>query len=121
AYEVNSENKVPFENENEDTKKRTGFFSSYADLYGFSDRTDLQLMSIGILCALLQSAIPPFVWLVMGSFLSISITREEQRLYNTSATYNGSKYDEEFAAAATPAFVMMLSLSVAVFFAAFVQ
>ncbi|VDM59178.1 unnamed protein product [Angiostrongylus costaricensis] len=34
-------------------------------------------MIIGLICALVQAGIPPFVWLVMGSFVSLSITREK--------------------------------------------
>ncbi|XGW34856.1 hypothetical protein V3C99_018697 [Haemonchus contortus] len=121
TYKVNSENKVMVENESKETKKQKDFFSSLAVLYGFSDRTDIQLMSIGLTCALMQSVIPPFVWLVMGSFVSFSITREEERLYNISGAANGSKFDEDFAASATPAFIIMLSLSVSMFSAAFIQ
>lgn len=36
----------------------------------------LQLMAFGFLCALLQATIPPFVWLIMGNFVTISINRE---------------------------------------------
>ncbi|KAK6062305.1 hypothetical protein COOONC_00015 [Cooperia oncophora] len=121
AYEVNSENKEVVETEKKDTKKQAGIISSYGVLYGFADRTDVQLMSVGLICALLQSAIPPFVWLVMGSFVSFSITREEERLYNTSGAANGSKFDEDFAASATPAFIIMVALSIGMFFAAFIQ
>lgn len=33
-------------------------------------------MAIGLFCALLQATIPPFVWLVMGTFVTLSINRE---------------------------------------------
>ncbi|VDL73810.1 unnamed protein product [Nippostrongylus brasiliensis] len=122
AYEVTSEHRTSsVASDTKDTKKPRGFLSSYKALYGFSDRTDVQLMSIGLTCALLQAAIPPFVWLVMGSFVSFSIEREEERLFNKSGALNGSKFDEDFASSATPAFLAMLSLSVSMFFAAFIQ
>ncbi|KAK6760030.1 hypothetical protein RB195_021524 [Necator americanus] len=102
-------------------KKRGNFFSSFAVLYAFSDRTDFQLMAVGLICALLQAGIPPFVWLVMGNFVSLSITREGERLVNSSIFSNGSAIDEEFSSSAMPAFIAMLSLSVSMFVAAFIQ
>ncbi|VDM74660.1 unnamed protein product [Strongylus vulgaris] len=76
-------------------------------------------MVVGLICALLQAGIPPFVWLVMGNFVTLSITREEERMLNT--TSNTTSLDKEFAASATPAFIAMLSLSISMFIAAFFQ
>lgn len=47
-----------------------------ATLYRFADGVDLQLMIIGMLLALIQAVLPPFVWLVMGDFVSFAIERE---------------------------------------------
>ncbi|KJH44078.1 ABC transporter, ATP-binding protein [Dictyocaulus viviparus] len=112
AYDVTCVKTLSNDSENKESEKQHCFLSKYAVVYSFSDRTDIQLMSIGLFCALLQAGIPPFVWLVMGNFISLSITREERRLFNTSDTGGESNLDEEFAASATPAFLVMLLLSV---------
>ncbi|KHJ98047.1 hypothetical protein OESDEN_01985 [Oesophagostomum dentatum] len=98
-----------------------GIASYFREIYAFSDRTDIKLMAVGLICALLQAGIPPFVWLVMGSFITLSITREEERILNVSGTANSTSVDDEFAASATPAFIAMLSLSISMFIAAFFQ
>uniref|UniRef100_A0A8R1HZ19 Uncharacterized protein n=1 Tax=Caenorhabditis japonica TaxID=281687 RepID=A0A8R1HZ19_CAEJA len=97
-----------------------GFLASYKKLYAFADNIDMQLMTLGLFSALLQSALPPFVWLIMGNFVSISILREEGKLglKNISSEY---PIDDEFTASATPAFISMLGLSIAMFIAAFCQ
>ncbi|EGT53021.1 hypothetical protein CAEBREN_05995 [Caenorhabditis brenneri] len=103
-----------------DTKKKVGFFAPYKKLYAFADNIDMQLMAMGLFSALLQSALPPFVWLIMGNFVSVSILREEGKLGLKNLT---SEYpiDDQFASSATPAFISMLGLSVAMFIAAFCQ
>lgn len=57
-------------------KKKQGFLSGLGRLYEFADGVDIQLMIIGIILALVQAALPPFVWLVMGDFVSFAIERE---------------------------------------------
>ncbi|EYC03270.1 hypothetical protein Y032_0095g2845 [Ancylostoma ceylanicum] len=126
AYEVTpdkaSEKAISIDSDAKDSKKQEkSGLSSYKDLYAFSDRTDVKLMAVGLTCALLQAGIPPFVWLVMGNFVSLSITREEERVFNSSTSTNASTVDDQFAASATPAFIAMLSLSVSMFIAAFIQ
>ncbi|VDN08415.1 unnamed protein product [Thelazia callipaeda] len=130
-------------------KKRWKTSNGVWSLYNFADKVDIQLMAAGLILALLQAVFPPFVWLVMGDFVSLSIVRElfkstkDRHLdlfeyainaqnsslnntFNTSeAIYENSaqksEIDLKFAYSATPAFVMMLSLSLATFIAAFLQ
>uniref|UniRef100_A0A1I7TC41 ABC transporter family protein n=2 Tax=Caenorhabditis tropicalis TaxID=1561998 RepID=A0A1I7TC41_9PELO len=103
-----------------DSKPKIGFFAPYKKLYAFADNIDMQLMAMGLFSALLQSALPPFVWLIMGNFVSVSILREEGKmgLKNLTSEY---PIDDQFASSATPAFISMLGLSVAMFIAAFCQ
>ncbi|KAF1748248.1 hypothetical protein GCK72_024715 [Caenorhabditis remanei] len=103
-----------------DSKPKLGFFEPYKRLYAFADNIDMQLMAMGLFSALLQSALPPFVWLIMGNFVSVSILREEGKmgLKNLSSEY---PIDDQFASSATPAFISMLGLSIAMFIAAFCQ
>ncbi|CAB3399339.1 unnamed protein product [Caenorhabditis bovis] len=116
AYDITKESPKDEKDEN------VGFFESYRRLYAFADSIDLQLMAIGLISALLQSALPPFVWLIMGSFVSISILREEGKLGLKNLTSpEFPPIDEEFSNSATPAFVSMLGLSIAMFIAAFTQ
>ncbi|CAP30236.2 Protein CBR-PGP-10 [Caenorhabditis briggsae] len=102
------------------SKPKVGFFEPYKRLYAFADNIDMQLMVMGLFSALLQSALPPFVWLIMGNFVSVSILREEGKLGLKNLT---SEYpiDDQFASSATPAFISMLGLSIAMFIAAFCQ
>ncbi|KAK6760032.1 hypothetical protein RB195_021525 [Necator americanus] len=105
-----------------DSKKDGGgFLSSFAALYAFSDQTDIKLMAVGFTCALLQAGIPPFVWLVMGNFVSFSIEREEQLRLDGSSALNNSVIDEDFSSSTTPACIAMVSLSITMFIAAFIQ
>uniref|UniRef100_A0A0K0D2U4 ABC transmembrane type-1 domain-containing protein n=1 Tax=Angiostrongylus cantonensis TaxID=6313 RepID=A0A0K0D2U4_ANGCA len=121
CYDVTSVKTLSNASDTKDPKRQRCFLAKYGVVYSFRDRTDIQLMIIGLICALLQAGIPPFVWLIMGSFVSLSITREERRLFNNTDAVNGSSSDEEFTASATPAFIAMLSLSVSMFIAAFIQ
>uniref|UniRef100_A0A8R1XQZ9 Uncharacterized protein n=1 Tax=Onchocerca volvulus TaxID=6282 RepID=A0A8R1XQZ9_ONCVO len=125
--------------------------NEFWSLYSFADRIDIQLMITGLILALIQAILLPFVWLVMGDFVTVSIVREQYKLekakhfelFNSSKTEIGlnsnnsfdpfnltesldaltrqSQMDAQFEYAATPAFLIMLSLSVATFFAAFFQ
>ncbi|VDO46400.1 unnamed protein product [Brugia timori] len=120
-------------------------------LYSFADKVDIQLMVIGLVLALIQAILLPFVWLVMGDFVSLSIVREQYKMEKTKhfesfesnkigislnsnnsfdqfnfttlsdASVQQSRIDAQFEYSATPAFIMMLSLSVATFIAAFFQ
>ncbi|KAK0405324.1 hypothetical protein QR680_017924 [Steinernema hermaphroditum] len=110
-------------------------------MYGFADRVDIQLMLIGLVLALIQAVLPPFVWLVMGDFVSLSIEREEVKVNKTktialfeesllgdlNATLptnlatRQSAIDREFEDSATPVFIAMLTLSIATFISAFFQ
>ncbi|KAI1716202.1 ABC transporter transmembrane region domain-containing protein [Ditylenchus destructor] len=112
-----------------------------ATLYRFADGVDLQLMIIGMLLALIQAVLPPFVWLVMGDFVSFAIERETVKQNRTqelerladlgldtdNATLDAlfadrqSAVDRRFEASAMPVFIAMLSLSCTTFIAAFVQ
>uniref|UniRef100_A0A1I7XKT7 ABC transmembrane type-1 domain-containing protein n=1 Tax=Heterorhabditis bacteriophora TaxID=37862 RepID=A0A1I7XKT7_HETBA len=128
AYDVTSVKTLYIESVSKEKVQRTNWFYSYSVLYSFSDKVDVQLMLLGLTCALLQAAIPPFVWLVMGNFVSLSITREEVKMMNQSAHFISSnatnvlgQVDDEFAKSATPAFFAMLGLSISMFFAAFTQ
>ncbi|CAI5455825.1 unnamed protein product [Caenorhabditis angaria] len=98
-----------------------GFFGEYRRLYAFADNIDMQLMAIGLFSAILQSVLPPFVWLIMGNFVSMSILREEEKLGIKNLTSSNIQIDEEFSTSATPAFISMLGLSIAMFIAAFTQ
>ncbi|ETN76893.1 ABC transporter, ATP-binding protein [Necator americanus] len=102
-------------------KNEQSFLSSFAVLYSYSDKFDIKLMAIGLTCALLQAGIPPFVWLVMGDFVSLSMRREGFHLFNSSDSLNASTIDANFSSSAMPAFIAMLSLSVSMFIAAFIQ
>uniref|UniRef100_A0A915PDN2 Uncharacterized protein n=1 Tax=Setaria digitata TaxID=48799 RepID=A0A915PDN2_9BILA len=130
-------------------KKQGNAGNEFWSLYSFADRVDIQLMVIGLVLALVQAVLLPFVWLVMGDFVSLSIVREQCKLEkikhfelfesNTGTNLFGSnssnasnltfpgvsaqrsQIDVQFEYSATPAFVMMLSLSVATFIAAFFQ
>ncbi|VDP12175.1 unnamed protein product [Onchocerca flexuosa] len=124
--------------------------NEFWSLYSFADRIDIQLMITGLILALIQAILLPFVWLVMGDFVTVSIVREQYKLekekhfelFNSSKTdglssnnsfdpFNltefldaltrQSQMDAQFEYSATPAFVIMLSLSVATFIAAFFQ
>ena len=46
---------------------------------------------------------------------------QEERMFNISGSANSTSFDDEFAASATPVFIVMLSLSVSMFIAAFFQ
>ena len=90
----------------------------------------LQLMAFGFLCALLQATIPPFVWLIMGNFVTISINREviiknkDKKSFQEFKSANVSDSDDldkNYVNSATPIFVSMIVLSVTMFFAAFFQ
>uniref|UniRef100_A0A915C5Z5 p-glycoprotein 10 n=1 Tax=Parascaris univalens TaxID=6257 RepID=A0A915C5Z5_PARUN len=116
-------------------------FSAFSVLYSFADAVDIQLMIVGLILALIQAVLPPFVWLVMGDFVSLSIFREEMKInktvhiemfqrvddfttWNTTITTSfvrQSAIDREFESSATPVFIAMLSLSIATFIAAFFQ
>uniref|UniRef100_A0A1I7VQ12 ABC transmembrane type-1 domain-containing protein n=1 Tax=Loa loa TaxID=7209 RepID=A0A1I7VQ12_LOALO len=132
-------------------KKRSNPSNEFWSLYSFADRVDIQLMIIGLVLALVQAILLPFVWLVMGDFVSLSIVREQYKLEkakhfesfdlnkvgtnlssndafnpinftgSNDAPARQSQIDAQFEYSATPAFVMMLSLSVATFIAAFFQ
>lgn len=39
-------------------------------------------MFIGFLFSIIQAILPPFVWLVMGDFVSLAIKREVYLIYN---------------------------------------
>src|SRR5690606_38481438 len=56
--------------------EKQGCCSGLGTLYKFADMVDIQLMIIGTVLALFQSALPPFVWLVMGDFFTFAIERE---------------------------------------------
>ncbi|CAD6189417.1 unnamed protein product [Caenorhabditis auriculariae] len=103
------------------TKEKGSFLDPYRRLYAFADNIDIQLMALGVLSALLQAALPPFVWLVMGNFVSLSILREEQKLGLKNFSVIDEPVDDSFASSAMPAFISMLGLSIAMFIAAFVQ
>uniref|UniRef100_A0A7E4UUY2 ABC transmembrane type-1 domain-containing protein n=1 Tax=Panagrellus redivivus TaxID=6233 RepID=A0A7E4UUY2_PANRE len=124
-----------------------GCFGGLGILYNFADGVDIQLMIIGTLLALVQSALPPFVWLVMGDFVSFAIEREavkqnktneldalarRGKVFSTVQEFENStagvafaqkqiEVDAKFEGTATPVFVAMLSLSIATFLAAFFQ
>ncbi|MFH4978687.1 hypothetical protein AB6A40_005396 [Gnathostoma spinigerum] len=117
--------------------------SAVTTLYSFADKVDIQLMLIGLILALVQAVLPPFVWLVMGDFVSLSIFREELKVNktrhieaipsvdvpsgNTSDFLNDSilkkqsTIDSQFEQSATPVFITVLTLSVITFVAAFFQ
>uniref|UniRef100_A0A915CVZ4 ABC transmembrane type-1 domain-containing protein n=1 Tax=Ditylenchus dipsaci TaxID=166011 RepID=A0A915CVZ4_9BILA len=118
--------------------KTTGGLST---LYRFADGVDYQLMCVGMLFALIQAVLPPFVWLVMGDFVSFAIERETVKQNRTqelermadlgldtdNATIDAlfanrqSQVDRRFEDSANPVFISMLSLSCATFVAAFIQ
>uniref|UniRef100_A0A1I8EXT5 ABC transporter n=1 Tax=Wuchereria bancrofti TaxID=6293 RepID=A0A1I8EXT5_WUCBA len=132
-------------------KKRSNKSNESWSLYSFADKVDIQLMVIGLILALVQAILLPFVWLVMGDFVSLSIVREQYKMEKTKdfesfesnkigiglnssnsfdqfnftslpdASVQQSRIDAQFEYSATPAFIMMLSLSVATFIAAFFQ
>ncbi|CAD5227956.1 unnamed protein product [Bursaphelenchus okinawaensis] len=115
------------------------------NLYSFADRWDVVLATLGLLTALIQAALPPFVWLIMGDFVTFAIQREEVKFdYNrliqlqqdddveqstplnqtemdTDYQIRQQQVDTKFTNAAMPVFIAMLSLSVATFIAAFIQ
>uniref|UniRef100_A0A0N5AVA3 ABC transporter ATP-binding protein n=1 Tax=Syphacia muris TaxID=451379 RepID=A0A0N5AVA3_9BILA len=109
-------------------------------LYSFADKVDVQLMIAGVIFSLVQAVLPPFVWLIMGDFISLAIMREETKLNKTryiEQMYNDetgsfnqtigqylekqSVVDAKFADSAIPVFIAMLTLSVSTFIAAFLQ
>jgi ATP-binding cassette subfamily B (MDR/TAP) protein 1 len=124
-----------------------GCCSGLGILYNFADGVDIQLMIVGTLLALVQAALPPFVWLVMGDFVTFAIEREEVKQNKTQELDHLSKHgqtfssiqefensstgaalaerqvevDQKFEAAANPVFIAMFSLSIATFLAAFFQ
>ncbi|VDN83771.1 unnamed protein product [Brugia pahangi] len=132
-------------------KKQSNKSNESWSLYSFADKVDIQLMVIGLVLALIQAILLPFVWLVMGDFVSLSIVREQYKMEKTKhfesfesnkigislnsnnsfdqfnfttlsdASVQQSRIDAQFEYSATPAFIMMLSLSVATFIAAFFQ
>ncbi|KAM3728199.1 Multidrug resistance protein [Dirofilaria immitis] len=132
-------------------KSKSNTNNEFWSLYSFADGVDIQLMIVGLVLALIQAILLPFVWLVMGDFVSISIIREQYKLekakhfklFDSSKNENvlssndsfnpfnltgspdvltrQSQIDSQFEYSATPAFVIMLSLSMATFFAAFFQ
>ncbi|KAL3990856.1 ABC transporter family protein [Acanthocheilonema viteae] len=130
-------------------KKQSNARNEFRSLYSFADKVDIRLMIIGLILALVQAILLPFVWLVMGDFVSLSIVREQYKMEkvkdfesfdsskigfglsnnNSFDSFNStdfnsirqSQIDKHFENSATPAFVMMLSLSVATFIAAFFQ
>ncbi|KAI6206012.1 ABC transmembrane type-1 domain-containing protein [Aphelenchoides besseyi] len=51
--------------------------NKFRTLYTFADGGDVFLGIIGLIFALVQAVLPPFVWLVMGDFVSFAINREE--------------------------------------------
>uniref|UniRef100_A0A914Y870 ABC transmembrane type-1 domain-containing protein n=1 Tax=Panagrolaimus superbus TaxID=310955 RepID=A0A914Y870_9BILA len=124
-----------------------GCCSGLGILYNFADGVDIQLMIVGTLLALVQAALPPFVWLVMGDFVTFAIEREEVKQNKTQELNHLSKHgqtfstiqefenssvgaalverqvevDQKFESAANPVFIAMFSLSIATFLAAFLQ
>lgn len=70
--------------------EKQGCCAGLGTLYNFADVVDIQLMVIGTLLALFQSALPPFVWLVMGDFVSFAIERE------VSETLNVNKFHKKY-------------------------
>uniref|UniRef100_A0AC34F5C2 ABC transmembrane type-1 domain-containing protein n=1 Tax=Panagrolaimus sp. ES5 TaxID=591445 RepID=A0AC34F5C2_9BILA len=124
-----------------------GCFRGLGILYNFADGVDIQLMIVGTLLALVQAALPPFVWLVMGDFVTFAIEREEVKQNKTQELDHLSKHgqtfstiqefenssvgaalverqvevDQKFESAANPVFIAMFSLSIATFLAAFLQ
>ncbi|KAI6210798.1 Multidrug resistance protein pgp-3 [Aphelenchoides besseyi] len=115
--------------------------NKFRTLYTFADGVDVFLGIIGLIFALVQAVLPPFVWLVMGDFVSFAINREEVKedrirelkeneefelSLNVSAIdaiYNERQInvDAKFQQAAMPVFIAMISLSLATFIAAFIQ
>uniref|UniRef100_A0A0K0DXX6 ABC transporter family protein n=1 Tax=Strongyloides stercoralis TaxID=6248 RepID=A0A0K0DXX6_STRER len=111
------------------------------EMYSFADKIDYQLMFWGITLSLIQAILPPFVWLIMGDFVTISIYREELNFnktreledilkYNLTNKFNKTQFlknyeikketlDSSFQTNATPVFLLMLTLSLITFFAAF--
>ncbi|CAI4225548.1 unnamed protein product [Auanema sp. JU1783] len=110
-------------------EKEDSFWKCYKRMYAFADSTDCKLMAVGLIASIIQAVVPPFVWLIMGNFVTLSISREEIRISNsTSSVYqNVTDFDDDrnidskFESSATPAFMAMLALSLTMFFAAFVQ
>ncbi|VDM24620.1 unnamed protein product [Toxocara canis] len=116
-------------------------WGAFSVLYSFADAVDIQLMMVGLILALVQAVLPPFVWLVMGDFVSLSIVREEMKINKTlhiemlqqldevsssnittsTQLVRQSAIDKQFESSATPVFIAMLSLSIATFIAAFFQ
>uniref|UniRef100_A0A914PB08 ABC transmembrane type-1 domain-containing protein n=1 Tax=Panagrolaimus davidi TaxID=227884 RepID=A0A914PB08_9BILA len=94
-----------------------------------------------------EAALPPFVWLVMGDFVTFAIEREEVKQNKTHELNHLSKHgqtfstiqefentssgaafverqtvvDQKFESSANPVFIAMFSLSIATFLAAFLQ
>ncbi|MCP9263217.1 ABC transporter, ATP-binding protein [Dirofilaria immitis] len=61
-------------------KSKSNTNNEFWSLYSFADGVDIQLMIVGLVLALIQAILLPFVWLVMGDFVSISIIREQYKL-----------------------------------------
>jgi ABC-type multidrug transport system fused ATPase/permease subunit len=98
-------------------------------------------MIVGLLFALVQAVLPPFVWLIMGDFVTFAIQREEVKtnrsreieqmsdlgisVDNSSISemfdQRQSEADTKFGKSAMPVFIAMFSLSVATFLAALFQ
>ncbi|KAL7079080.1 hypothetical protein ACQ4LE_001579 [Meloidogyne hapla] len=122
--------------ENESEAKSASLF----DIYRLADPIDYQLMTLGLLMALVQAILPPFLWFFMGNFMTYAIRREEFRLNRSAELFRLSdlglspnesnialwgkhqkEIDKRFQDSATPVFYAMLTLSVATFCAAFTQ
>uniref|UniRef100_A0A1I8AXS5 ABC transmembrane type-1 domain-containing protein n=1 Tax=Meloidogyne hapla TaxID=6305 RepID=A0A1I8AXS5_MELHA len=120
--------------ENESEAKSASLF----DIYRLADPIDYQLMTLGLLMALVQAILPPFLWFFMGNFMTYG--KEEFRLNRSAELFRLSdlglspnesnialwgkhqkEIDKRFQDSATPVFYAMLTLSVATFCAAFTQ
>uniref|UniRef100_A0A0N5CHS2 ABC transporter family protein n=1 Tax=Strongyloides papillosus TaxID=174720 RepID=A0A0N5CHS2_STREA len=132
--------KVEVESGGSVKKKNVG---TVKEMYSFADSLDYQLMFWGVILSLIQAILPPFVWLIMGDFVTISIYREELNFnktreledivrYNLTHKFNKTQFtnnyeikkqilDNSFETNATPVFLLMLTLSLSTFFAAFLS
>lgn len=52
-------------------------------------------MIIGLVLALIQAILPPFVWLVMGDFVSLSIIREVRPFSAIISDFNNFRFQIE--------------------------
>ncbi|CAJ0582944.1 unnamed protein product, partial [Mesorhabditis spiculigera] len=121
------------ENRKEKSGSDNSRFGRIRALYGFADRIDYQLMFVAIFCVLIQSILPPFVWLLIGKFVNAQMMIEVQEVRNQTAPEDvpniSTTMPPDPKLSIIPAneansevlFLVALGLAVSLFFVAFFQ